>query len=69
VTLPSCEPGPYGRNGMPNKCIRCGEGDYEKRDQETDAQGRCFHLLQCEACGSMVIRKEGWDPKSWKEVE
>ncbi len=54
---------------MDDKCIRCGKGTYAKVDEETDAQGRKFLLFECKDCKSMVIRKNGWDPKSWTSVK
>ncbi|GEM_PF-2891845 len=51
-----------------DKCIRCGEGAYKEVDREVDAQDRVFILFECEACKSLVIRREGWDPGAWEKA-
>jgi hypothetical protein len=54
--------------GNNNTCIRCHEGTYDQIDREEDFQGRVFLLLECGACNSLVIRKDGWDPAGWEKT-
>ena len=54
--------------GTKNTCIRCHEGNYAEIDREEDFQGRVFVLFECDACQSLVIRKDGWDPAEWEKT-